>query len=240
MTRELRALGLSVWVAGSACGEAPTPGPEALPELTLEVGIAASLETEDTMPTALKMVDVELVSGRTGPGGEEFYVARRGPGGADYLSRRIGQRTFALGLRVSSPELTQFPCTSCHEGQGIINDGVTRDGQGVHNNIQPVHPEETGAQCLTCHAANDVGTLGLESGDTAPITHSYRLCAQCHFPEVDSWAHGAHGKRLVGWRGRRVVLGCTDCHNPHRPATELRIPYPARPVPGMLAGEGHD
>lgn len=241
MTRLLFAVGFAAWVSVPACGgEAPEPGPEALPTSMPDLGIRASLETEDTLPSGLKTIAVEPVRGRTGPGGKTFYVALRGPGEAAYLSRRIGQRTFPLGLRVSSPDLTQYPCTSCHEGQGIMGDGTQRDDEGVHHNIQPVHPEETGAQCMTCHAADDVGTLRLESGDTASITHSYRLCAQCHFPEVDSWANGAHGKRLVGWRGRRVVMGCTDCHNPHRPATELRIPYPAREVPGALARERHD
>lgn len=239
MTRSLYALGLGAALMIASCsGE--EPGPEALPVPLMDVGIPASLETEDTLPSGLKTVDVEPVRDRTGPGGETFYVALRGPGGAGYLSRQFGQRTFSIGMRMTSPDLTQYPCTSCHEGQDVVAEVTPRDGEGVHNNIQPVHPEETGAQCLTCHAVDNVGTLRLESGDTASITHSYRLCAQCHFSEVDSWAKGAHGKRLVGWRGRRVVTGCADCHDPHRPATEPRIPYPSRAVPGQLSGENHD
>jgi hypothetical protein len=79
-----------------------------------------------------------------------------------------------------------------------------------------------------------VGRLRLEAGGTASRDHAYRLCAQCHFRQVESWAYGAHGKRLVGWRGRRVVMGCADCHDPHRPATVPRRPMVAVQLPGPL------
>ena len=44
---------------------------------------------------------------------------------------------------------------------------------------------------------------------------------------TEAWAGGAHGKRLDGWQGRRVLMGCADCHDPHRPALETRIPFRA-------------
>ena len=100
----------------------------------------------------------------------------------------------------------------------------------------PFNPVETGAQCTTCHSYDNVATLTLERGDTASMNHAYRLCVQCHFAQGESWANGAHGKRLVGWRGRRVVMGCTDCHSPHQPATERRIPYGGPALPGALGG----
>ena len=96
----------------------------------------------------------------------------------------------------------------------------------AHQNIQPVHPKQTGALCSTCHAAENVELLALQSGERATLDQSYRLCAQCHFTQVDAWAHGAHGKRLDGWQGRRVVMGCADCHDPHQPALEPRMPFP--------------
>jgi len=237
----LRPLGVAACVVFSACvGEAADSDAMAFPTHALENGIPLSLETEDTLPSALKTIEVEAVQGRTGPGGDTFYVARRAAEGVRYLSRQIGQRTFPLGLRINYADLSQYPCTSCHQGQEIIGDGVDRDREGVHHNIQPEHPEETGALCTTCHSADAIGRLTLERGGTTSIDHVYRLCAQCHFPEVTSWANGSHGKRLVGWRGRRVVMGCTDCHNPHQPGTEERIPYPGRARPGKLTGERHD
>lgn len=213
---------------------------EAFPAFAPGEGAPASFETEDTLPSALKSVRVEQVQGRTGPGDQPFYVALRSRDGADHLSRQIGRRTFRLGMRMSSPDLTQYPCTSCHEGEEVIDGRTARDEEGVHNNIRPVHPAEAGAQCLTCHAADDPGRLRLENGGTASLDHSYRLCAQCHFAQVEWWANGSHGKRLVGWRGRRVVTGCADCHDPHRPATEPRIPLGGVQLPGRLQGEAHD
>ena len=250
MTPRFRTVVVLVWVLAAAVivatgslrrGATESEAPlEAIPPLAPGQGVPASFETEDTLPSALKGVTVEPVQGRTGPGGETFYLAVRSREGADHLSRQIGQRTFRLALRVSSPDLTQYPCTSCHEGQNITRRETERDDEGVHHNIQPVHPAETGAQCLTCHAADDVGTLRLENGGTVSIDHAYRLCAQCHFSQVEWWANGAHGKRLGGWRGRRVVTGCADCHNPHRPATEPRIPLGGVQLPGELGGEAHD
>ena len=205
-------------------------------EPSANFGTDASFGTEDTILTALISIPVELVKGSTGPGCTPFYVALRTPEGAVHLSRQIGRESFRIALRVRSPDLTQYPCTSCHEGQEIVSDRGARDETAVHQNIQPVHPAETGAQCTTCHSYDNVATLTLERGDTASMDHAYRLCVQCHFSQGDSWAKGAHGKRLVGWRGRRVVMGCTDCHSPHQPATERRIPYSGPALPGALGG----
>jgi hypothetical protein len=41
----------------------------------------------------------------------------------------------------------------------------------------------------------------------------------------------------VGWSGRRVVVGCADCHDPHRPATETRPPMAGLSLPGALNAE---
>ena len=60
--------------------------------------------------------------------------------------------------------------------------------------------------------------LVARTGERATLDESYRLCAQCHFAQADAWAGGGHGKRLDGWQGRRVVMACTDCHDPHAPA----------------------
>jgi len=208
---------------------------EALPLLSPERRTAASLETEDTLPSALGGVVVEPVQGAwRGPGGRAFDVAVRSRRGGAYRHRQIGREVFYLALRLDEPEGPQDPCASCHGGQGIVDGRGEADAARVHHNIRPLHPEETGAQCLTCHAGEDVGRLRLGRGGTASLDHAYRLCAQCHFSQVDSWAKGAHGKRLAGWRGRRVVMGCADCHDPHRPATEPRMPMSGLSLPGAL------
>jgi len=218
------ALVATVALAAGACGngqvaqEGPGSGPP------------ASFETEDTVPDALEGIPVEPVKGRTGPGGDTFYVALRTRRAEQHLNRQIGTANFRLGLRINDPDLTQYPCTSCHHGQNVVVGGA-RDTAEIHHNIRAVHPAETGADCATCHSQDDVSRLRLEKGGTASLNHAYRLCAQCHESQVKSWANGAHGKRLVGWRGRRVVMNCTDCHNPHDPHTQKRLPYPGPEVP---------
>ena len=97
----------------------------------------------------------------------------------------------------------------------------------AHDNIQPVHPDTSGAVCATCHAPENPALLALIGGKRATMDQSYRLCGQCHFAQVDAWAGGGHGKRLDGWQGRRVVMACTDCHDPHDPAVLSRIPFRA-------------
>ena len=107
----------------------------------------------------------------------------------------------------------------------------------AHQNIKPVHPAQTGAVCSTCHAPDNVEFLAVKGGDRVTLDNAYRLCAQCHFSQAEAWAGGAHGKRLDGWQGRRVVMGCADCHDPHKPALEPRIPFRA---PQIERIRGHD
>jgi hypothetical protein len=143
-------------------------------------------------------------------------------------SRRFGVITLRTALRERGAELGQYPCTSCHLGRRLVlADERRRD---AHQNIGIEHPKRAGAVCSTCHAAANVEYLALRNGERATLDHTYRLCAQCHFAQAEAWAGGGHGKRLDGWQGRRVVLGCADCHDPHDPAIPSRIPFRAPQV----------
>jgi hypothetical protein len=191
-----------------------------------EVPVPAAVEAPDRSadePGSLTTVRSEPVVGRTGPGGATFEVALRTTGGGTHLSRQIGTRRFDLGLRVRQPDMSQYPCASCHAGSTLVP-GVDRAAD-AHQNVQPTHPSVTGATCVTCHNPQNVAELTLGTGETTSLDHAYRLCAQCHSPQAADWAAGAHGKRVDGWQGRRVVMGCADCHDPHHPETEKRIPF---------------
>jgi hypothetical protein len=192
-------------------------------------GSVAAAAPDDRQPGDLATVQAEQVIGLTGPGGKPFEVAVRTRGDGTHLSRAFGSRTMELGARVGSPVLTNYPCAACHVPSGIRT-GVD-PAVDAHHDIQPVHPRETGTSCMTCHAPENVALLALGTGERATMDHAYRLCAHCHAPQVDEWAAGAHGKRLDGWQGRRVVMGCADCHNPHRPALDRRIPFPPPVIP---------
>ncbi len=174
-------------------------------------------------PGELNVVQGATVDRWTGPGGRPFEVAVRTEEQEAGHPRRFGSVTYPTALRARS--VSQYPCTSCHFGRTVV---MTDQRIGdAHQNIQPVHPEQTGAVCSTCHSEENVELLALKRGEQATLTQSYRLCAQCHFQQVGTWAGGGHGKRLDGWQGRRVLMGCGDCHDPHKPAIELRIPFPA-------------
>ncbi len=174
-------------------------------------------------PGELPAVQAVPVDRWAGPGARPFEVAVRTSKQEAGHPRRFGSITLETALRIRP--VSQYPCTSCHFGRTVV---MTDDRiDDAHQNIQPVHPEETGAVCSTCHSADNVERLALAQGEPVTLTESYRLCAQCHFQQVDAWAGGAHGKRLDGWQGRRVVMGCGDCHDPHSPAAQHRIPFRA-------------
>lgn len=178
-------------------------------------------------PPGIRTVAADPAQVWTGPGDRPFEVTLRTPADPAHLSVRIGQRTFALPARTSGPALVQYPCTSCHEGVVLMAERIP----DAHRNIQPVHPSTTGATCSTCHVPDSVQRLTVPGGGTVTMDHAYQLCAQCHAPQVRDWAAGAHGKRLEGWSGRRVVMNCADCHDPHSPAVPRRVPFPGPQLP---------
>jgi len=210
-------LGL-VW-AVVACRQA-----DRLPPNDREV-VARRTDTTALAPGALTMLPAAPVTGWKGPGERPFEVTLRTADPVSALARRFGTITLRTSLRARTPDLGQYPCTSCHLGRRmVLADERVAD---AHQNIKPIHPAQTGAACSTCHAPDNVEYLALKSGERATLDHAYRLCAQCHFSQADAWAGGGHGKRLDGWQGRRVVMGCGDCHDPHKPTLEPRIPFRA-------------
>jgi len=228
------ASGMAVWLAVAACtgdrsGEVrafPEPhGATAIDTAVETRGSATPDTTEFIQPGELRTVATAPVMDWTGPGGKPFEVQIRTEDPSTANARRFGTITLQNSARIRSPGLGQYPCTSCHLGRGMI----LRDERigDAHRDIRPNHPAQTGATCATCHAPDNVELLALKNGERATLDHAYRVCAQCHFSQAEAWAGGAHGKRLDGWQGRRVVMGCADCHNPHQPALDSRIPFRA-------------
>lgn len=218
---------LATWLLAGCLGEeAPGTVDHATDQTGGTVAASATTSRDDSLePGTLGSVRAVPVVGWSGPGGRPFEVALRTRDRESGHARRFGTITLRTTLRGSNPDLVQYPCTSCHLGRTVAMKD-TRIGD-AHQNIQPRHPALLGAVCSTCHSPSAVDMLTLRTGDRVDMDQGYRLCAQCHFAQAEAWAAGGHGKRLDGWQGRRVVMGCSDCHDPHRPALVPRIPFRA-------------
>lgn len=210
----------------SACGDsdevraAPKLGAELVKLDSATAARRASLE-----PGMLATVQAVPVKGFKGPGGKPFEVALRSAVPEAGHTRQFGTIALPVALRSRSASVNQYPCSSCHAGRTVTM-AAQRIGD-AHQNIKALHPVRVGAVCSTCHASENVAQLVLKNGDRAPVDESYRLCAECHFKQAEAWAGGGHGKRLDGWQGRRVVMSCADCHDPHDPAVHSRVPFRA-------------
>jgi uncharacterized protein YlaI len=218
------ALGLILVLVAAGCGGGNwfTRGHrEAAAALSPDTALAPGGTQRSSEPPASDQT--APVNGWLGPGGRPFEVAVRSSERESGQPRLFGRMTLSTSLRARP--LGQYPCTACHQGRKVVM--AEKRVTDAHQNIQPVHPRQTGARCATCHAPENVELLALENGKRASLNESYRLCADCHFAQVNAWAAGAHGKRLDGWQGRRVVMACPDCHDPHDPALVPRIPYRA-------------
>ena len=238
MSRALVRLGSCIAAAtlvACSAGDRAARAPSARLADTLrrDSALAVTARTAILEPGALATVPRAPVLRWMGPGGRPFAVALRTSDREAGHARRFGSVTLQTALRARP--LDQYPCSSCHLGRKIVM--AAKRVADAHQDIRPVHPEQTGSLCSTCHAADDVERLALANGQRATLDESYRLCGQCHFAQADGWAHGAHGKRLDGWQGQRVVMACPDCHDPHQPALEPRIPFRA---PQLERPRGHD
>lgn len=123
-------------------------------------------------------------------------------------------------------ELEYFPCMDCHEDNELANQ-QERALTEEHEDIVLNH----GANrfwCLTCHSPKDFDYLRSLKNRPISFDRSYLLCGQCHFQRQKDWFQGGHGKRIGNWRGERVVLVCTECHNSHSPSIK---PKKADPPP---------
>lgn len=212
-------------VLGCRGGREVAQEPHPADSVAVQIDSATAARNATLDPGVLATVAAIPVERLKGPGEKPFEVARRSGAPEAGHSRQFGTITLPIALRSRAASINQFPCTSCHLGRRVV---MARDRiKDAHNNIQPLHPGQTGQVCSTCHSPDDVALLTLKGGQQVTLDESYRLCAQCHFLEARDWAGGAHGKRLDGWQGRRVIMACADCHDPHNPAVQPRVPFRA-------------
>jgi len=206
----LAPLVVAVGITVTGCGEPRSAGADAPSTGTP----ARSLEVDPSAPRALSGVDGVPAAGVRGPGGTHFSVVTR------------------------TDAIVQYPCHLCHDAPlepRAASDEVSE--RWAHQEIQLGHAAGMGMTCATCHDHTQMNRLVGSAGERVSFDHAYRVCAQCHHQELRDWAGGAHGKRLGGWRGERVVLSCTGCHDPHDPVTPSLAPVTGPSVP--RSGWGH-
>jgi hypothetical protein len=128
-------------------------------------------------------------------------------------------------LAVSPPPFSEgiFPCSECH----LETDEVDTTPRLVdfHNDGIFEHDAEN-RWCLDCHDATKRDFLHLADGRLIPFEESYRLCGQCHGPQLRDWRAGDHGRRTGSWSGQKEYLLCAHCHNPHSPRFKPIEPLP--------------
>jgi len=158
--------------------------------------------------------------------------------------------------------LMYYPCSQCHDPSRVPNRQI-RVLKEEHTDLK-FHHGGGRFWCYTCHNAKNMDTLHLINGESVDFDAAYKVCGQCHFERELDWAFGGHGKRAgafqdphnvplthkdllvtdrssIGhWQGKRVLLDCTGCHNPHSPYLGPFKPSPP-PIPrrGLHRPPGH-
>ena len=152
--------------------------------------------------------------------------------------------------------MRNFPCTKCHDNKFV--DGRVRDLREEHTNLTFEHGGGRFWCYDACHKGTDIDNLVSIRGSRIAYDESYKLCGQCHYQRLD-WFFGGNGKRQGAWEdqrkipvtadelkvedrdqigrwgGERVILNCTECHNPHSPSIKAFEPSPAPKVRNGLS-----
>lgn len=122
--------------------------------------------------------------------------------------------------------ITKYACTNCHSVD--LDELKATSTSFPHSDIKLFHANFDTMNCLTCHNQESFDDLRSTTNKKIDFDSSYKLCSQCHSSQFKDWKGGAHGKRIGGWVPPRVSKTCVECHNPHSPSFESRIPaYPA-------------
>ena len=119
----------------------------------------------------------------------------------------------------------QYPCTSCHLGGGW---SWPTSASRMRTRTSSRCTQSRRAPLLDLPCGRERRAAGAQEWRTRDAGSELPAVRAMPLRQVDAWAGGAHGKRLDGWQGRRVVMGCADCHDPHRPASSRASPSARR------------
>lgn len=109
-------------------------------------------------------------------------------------------------------------CSTCHSvREPNFENRTPADLDQFHQNMPMAHGK---LACYACHNPDDADALRLADSTRVEYADVMTLCAQCHGPQANDYAHGAHGGMNGYWdltRGPRTRNNCIDCHDPHVP-----------------------
>ena len=130
-----------------------------------------------------------------------------------------GHTFFTLPRR---EEMKRYDCRECHTAS--MKTMASSDEQQAHWDVKLNHAFSDIMDCATCHGHGDASTLISINGTQIEYDNSHLLCGQCHSNQLNDWYGGAHGKKLSGWKTPRVSKTCVECHDPHKPGFDQRMP----------------
>lgn len=136
----------------------------------------------------------------------------------------VESKTTSFYITERKSKIKRFKCSECHTKSIPELKASNLKGVKAHLNIQLNHATLDELNCNSCHPTQNLDNL--KSNLNAPIDFnlSFKVCAQCHSSAYKDWLGGAHGKRVKGWVNPRISHTCVDCHNPHSPKFESRLP----------------
>ena len=142
-----------------------------------------------------------------------------------------------FSVRPRIPVLTEngfYPCAdNCHAYQEP-NPKVRE--LAMHGEI-PLNHGKGQFWCTQCHDLKNRNQLTSLKGKKINYNEAYLLCGQCHQARLDDFLHGGHGKNQAGWKGKKLLTNCTECHNPHIPQIRAKAPQAG---PAMRKGLEYD
>ena len=155
---------------------------------------------------------------------------------AEHHAQPVAKQGYAH-VYVAGPETDRKDCARCHKpGLEPYRDESLPPGQDAHWDVALHHAGDM--ECFSCHKKEDPTKLVSVVDQNATLETAYLHCGSCHKGELESWLGGAHGKRVTGWNGVRIVKNCTGCHNPHAPSRGTILPI-AQPTIVPERTKGH-
>jgi hypothetical protein len=250
----VRWLGVAaVAVLGVAGSQAPVPlaswaqaqtAPEAKPETKPDEAKVGSPKSDKPKPQTAKEADEALA---------KLMSQRKPVRAATARGQTIAEAPqFKVAPRLD--RIRNYPCTKCHDNQFV--DRRVRELQDEHTKLVFEHGGGRFWCYDACHKGTDMDNLVSLRGRRVSYDESYKICGQCHSQRLD-WYFGGHGKRqgawedqhdipkiadelkvedrdqIGRWRGERMILNCTECHDPHSPSIK---PFEPSPPPKVRSG----